>query len=204
MFCPHSSWCHRGILKGIKNQASQRDFTGSTAPVVAVIDGYRNRLLIGLWWILPSPRRLVSAPTLSGLMNGISFMQGWRTDLKGPVWSPSANGQGKIRARGPLYFCYTLRNGMITFHGNTVSTLFSHGCNDKYLPLFMRVTEKNFLQTWWQADTEVHNLLLPFDPREKEVKLREYFLWGTPVMWWERSGWISDKTIEKGAAMFVI
>lgn len=45
-------------------------------------DAYRNRLLLGLWWIFPSPRRLASAPILLGLMNGVSFMQGRRTDLK--------------------------------------------------------------------------------------------------------------------------
>lgn len=86
-------------MKGIKNQASQQGFTASTAPVVAV-DGWLQKLL-GLWWILPSPRRLVSALTLGGLMNGVSFMQGG-TDLKGPVWSPSAKGEVKIRAGGLL------------------------------------------------------------------------------------------------------
>lgn len=51
-----------------------------------------------------SPRRSVSAVTpILALMNGCSFMQEGRTDLKSPVWSPSAKDQGKMRAEGPLH-----------------------------------------------------------------------------------------------------
>lgn len=68
------------------------------------------------------------------------------------MWSPSkTRTKWELRSLYTscllLLLCYTFRSGFVEVQ---FQPYFSHGCNDKYLPLllFKRGSEKNFLQGW--------------------------------------------------------
>lgn len=169
-----------------------------------------------------SPGRSVSAPTpILALMNGCSFMQEGRTDLKIPVWSPSAKDQGKMRAEGPLHKLSTSATMLHTQKWVCALEWYIYK-EIQYQPYFPMAVMTNICpspfhaRNWeklpsdlatgrhWGTWSSPNSLVQERRVCCKEdVKLRDCFLRGTPAVQWERSGWISDKVIERRAAIFV-